>query len=327
MKQKVLLTGAAGFIGAEVARQLLEQNYDILALDNMNNYYDPKLKDYRCQQLKKTFGDRFNFIQLDIEDKKALQEVFKAHKFDAVINLAARAGVRYSLENPYVYMTTNAMGTLNLLELMKDFNVKKFVLASTSSLYAGAAMPFEESKLVNRPLSPYAVSKLAAETMAYSYHHLYGIDVTVLRYFTVYGPAGRPDMGMFRFIKWIDEGAPIDLFGDGTQARDFTYVSDIARGTILAMKPLGYEIINLGGGNNPVLINDVISRIEKVIGKKSNVINKPFHQADVKETWASIEKAERLLGWKPTVTLDEGIANSVKWYCDNRKFTHTISIN
>lgn len=191
------------------------------------------------------------------------------------------------------------------------------VLASTSSLYAGQPMPFREDLPVNTPISPYAASKKAAEMLAYSYHYLYGLDVSVVRYFTVFGPAGRPDMSIFRFIKWIDEGTPIELFGDGSQARDFTYVDDIARGTIAAVKPVGYEIINLGGGNNPISINEVIAFIETALGKQAAIQRKPFHRADMKQTYADISKAGHLLGWSPEVAPHEGFARTVRWYREN----------
>jgi len=205
-------------------------------------------------------------------------------------------------------MSTNAQGTLNLLECMKDHGVKKFVLASTSSLYAGQPMPFKEDLPVNEPISPYAASKKAAEAMAYTYHHLYDIDVSILRYFTVYGPLGRPDMSPFRFAKWIKEGTPITLYGDGTQARDFTHVDDIARGTIMALKPVGYEIINLGGGNNPISINQMIEMMEEELGENAIVDQKPFNESDMKVTWANVDKAGELLGWKVSVSFEEGLA-------------------
>jgi len=225
-------------------------------------------------------------------------------------------------------MTTNAMGTLNILDMMHKHKVNKIVLASTSSLYAGQAMPFIETLPVNTPISPYAASKKAAEVMTYSYHYLYGIDATIVRYFTVYGPAGRPDMSIFRFIKWIDEGIPIELFGDGSQARDFTYVDDIAKGTIKAMKPLGFEIINLGGGNNPISMNTVISKLEILLNKKAKyATNKPFHIADIKETWADIEKAHKLLNWQPSISLDQGLEKSVAWYLENKSWLKDIKLD
>ena len=315
---KYLVTGAAGFIASQTAKFLLEDGHEVVGVDNMNDYYDVRLKEHRLQTL--TPHKNFRFSKTDIEDKAALAKIFKENKFDGVLNLAARAGVRYSMEHPAVYMTTNAMGTLNIMDLMRDHGVNKMVLASTSSLYAGQPMPFLETLPVNTPISPYAASKKAAEVMAYTYTFLYKMDVSVVRYFTVYGPAGRPDMSIFRFIKWIDEGTPIELFGDGTQARDFTYVDDIARGTIAALKPVGYEIINLGGGNNPIDLMTVIGMIEKFLGKKAKIANKEFHIADIKETWADISKANKILGWKPTVSLEEGVRRSVEWHLANKHY-------
>ena len=320
----ILVTGCAGFIGYKTVQLLLENGYRVVGLDNMNNYYDVRIKEWRLNNLKKL--DNFIFKQIDIENLKDVTSIFSEYPVDSVINLAARAGVRYSMENPHVYLTTNANGTLNLLEAMREKKIKKMVLASTSSLYAGQEMPFNEELPVNTPISPYAASKKAAEVMCYSYSYLYNMDISVVRYFTVYGPAGRPDMCMFRFIKWIDEGTPIELFGDGSQARDFTFVDDIANGTIKALKPLGYEIINLGGGKNPISINYVISKIEEYLGKKAVIENKPFHKADIKETWANIDKAARLLNWNPTITLDEGIKLSVEWYLDNKNWVKDVKL-
>lgn len=322
--QKYLVTGAAGFIGYQTVRELLSQGHEVVGIDNMNDYYDVRLKEHRLGFMKDESG--FEFHQLDIENLEGTRALFKSHKFDAVINLAARAGVRYSMENPHVYMTTNAHGTLNLLECMREFDIKKMVLASTSSLYAGQKMPFVETLPVNTPISPYAASKKAAEVMAYSYHYLYGMDISVVRYFTVYGPAGRPDMSIFRFIKWIDEGTPITIFGDGSQSRDFTYVTDIAKGTILATKEVGYEIINLGGGNEPVSLNTVIEMIEKYLGKKHQRVEKEWHKADMDSTQADISKAQKLLGWSSQVSLEEGIRLSVEWYLANQKFCRQIEV-
>jgi UDP-glucuronate 4-epimerase len=215
---------------------------------------------------------------------------------------------------------------LNILECQNRHGVKKLVLASTSSLYAGSPMPWREDLPVNTPLSPYAATKKAAELMAHSYHLLYGLDITIVRYFTVFGPAGRPDMSIFRFIKWIDEEKPLELFGDGSQSRDFTYIDDIARGTILAAKPLGYEVINLGGGRNPISIQTVIAFIEKSLGKKAKIAGKPFHIADIKESWADIAKAQILLGWKPQVQVEEGFRRSVKWYQENKSWLQGIQL-
>lgn len=321
----ILLTGAAGFVAYKTAELLLREGHRVIGIDNMNDYYDIRLKAYRRDLLIKQY-ESFSFIECDIEDKARLREIFQNENFDAVINLAARAGVRYSMENPFVYMTTNALGTLNLLELMREFNIQKMVLASTSSLYAGLPMPFSEDLPVNEPISPYAASKKAAEVMAYTYHHLYNIDVTVVRYFTVYGPAGRPDMSPFRFIQWIITDTPIELFGDGTQARDFTYVDDIAAGTVKALKPVGYEIINLGGGNNPISLQTMIALMEKYLGKKARIAQKPFHKADMKETWADISKAEKLLGWKPTISFEEGIRRTVDWHLYEQEWVKDLKL-
>ncbi len=338
-----LVTGVAGFIASKVAEFLLAKGHTVVGVDNLNDYYDVRLKDYRLASLlqqkdwwsgsnptasqfqgavKSVAG--FHFRSLDIENLQGLDALFSEFKFDAVFNLAARAGVRSSMENPYVYLSTNTLATLNVLECQRKYGVKKHVLASTSSLYAGCEMPFTEDLPVNTPLSPYAATKKGAEVMAYSYHKLYGLDTTVVRYFTVFGPAGRPDMSVFRFIKWIDEGKPLELFGDGTQSRDFTYVDDIAQGTILAAKPLGYEIINLGGGRNPISLQTLISFIESALGKKAQISAKPFHAADVKETWADITKAERLLGWLPAVSPEDGFRRSVEWHLANRDWLREI---
>jgi UDP-glucuronate 4-epimerase len=328
MSKKYLVTGAAGFIASQVSKQLLDQGKRVVGVDNLNDYYDVRLKNWRLEQLNAhPNAENFSFARLDIEDQAKLSDLFRAEgPFDAVLNLAARAGVRYSMENPHVYLSTNAEGTLNLLECMRTHGCKKLVLASTSSLYAGQKMPFTEDLAVNEPLSPYAASKKAGELMAYSYHKLYQMDISVVRYFTVFGPAGRPDMSIFRFIKWIDEEMPIEMFGDGSQSRDFTYVDDIARGTIAAIQDVGYKIINLGGGRNPVSLNTIISMLEELLGKKAKIDHKPFHVADLTETWADISKAKRLLGWEPQVSLDEGLEKSVQWYMENQHWLKEVQV-
>ncbi len=322
--KKVLVTGAAGFIASRVTLQLLDQGVEVVAIDNFNDAYDARLKEHRMTWFEGKDG--LTFVKGDIEDKALVDRLFDEHDFDVVFNLAARAGVRYSLENPDVYFSTNVDGTRHLLQAMRFHDVKKIILASTSSLYAGLPMPFTEDKPVDRPLSPYAASKKAAEVLAYTYHHLFGLDVSILRYFTVYGPAGRPDMAPFRFIRWIDEGTEIEMFGDGSQARDFTYVDDIARGTILAAKPLGYEIINLGGGKRPTSLMQLIDAMEQRLGKKATIDHKPFHSADMMETWADISKAEELLGWKPTIELEEGLDKTIEWYQANKELAQALVI-
>ena len=323
MKQ-ILVTGAAGFIGSRVSEMLLKEEYEVIGIDNLNDYYDTRLKLWRLDNLKKSVN--FKFYQIDIENYSDLKLIFQAHCPKAVINLAARAGVRYSLENPFIYLSTNAGGCLNFLELCRQYKVPKFILASTSSLYAGQKMPFKEDLPVNTPISPYATSKKAAESMAYTYHYLYGIDVTILRYFTVYGPAGRPDMSPFRFIKWIMKGSSLEIFGDGSQQRDFTYIDDIARGTIKALRPLDYEIINLGS-NKPYRLDESIKLMEEYIGREAKCNNKEFLKVDMKVTWADVEKAKKLLDWRPRVSLEEGIKRTIQWTKENWEWVKNIKIN
>lgn len=313
--KKVLLTGAAGFIGAKTAEKLLAQNIEVVAIDNLNDYYDIDLKKKRLGPL--LAHPHFKFLAIDIEHKGALMGLFNEHKFDVVYNLAARAGVRYSMENPNIYMSTNAQGTLNLLECMKLHKTPKFILASTSSLYAGQAMPFKEDLAVNTPISPYAASKKAAEVMAYSYHYLYGIDVSVVRYFTVYGPAGRPDMSPYIFADKLLKGEELPVFGTGNQSRDFTFVDDIADGTILAAKNVGYEIFNLGGGNNPYTLHQMIALMEKESGLKAKLKTEDAIKADMDVTWADITKAKSMLGWEPKIEFEEGIKRLIKWHQAN----------
>jgi len=322
----ILLTGAAGFIGSKTCELLLNQKHQVFGVDNLNDYYEPTFKKFRLKELSKY--DNFKFTELDIENYQELHAIFKLYKFDIIINLAARAGVRYSLENPFIYAQTNFIGSLNLLDLMRKYKVDKYVMASTSSIYADSQMPFLESLSVNTPISPYAATKKAAELMAYTYHHQFGIDVSIVRYFTVYGPSGRPDMSVLRFIKWIDEGKPILLYGNGTQSRDFTYIDDIARGTILAsMAKIGYEVINLGGGNNPITISSLINKIENLLNKKAIIDSRPFHAADVDSTWANIDKANNILDWQPKINLDKGLRNTVDWYLQNKSWLASLNFH
>lgn len=329
----ILLTGIAGFVGWKTAQLLVEQGHSVVGVDNLNDYYDQNLKLWRLKDLGFSADGALrledsevlesgkgpvSFQKFDIENRESVDALFAAHKFDAVINLAARAGVRASIEDPYIYFHTNTDGTVNLLEAMRKNSVEKYVLASTSSLYAGQPLPFKEDLPVNTPISPYAASKKAAEAAAYTWHHLYGIDVSVCRYFTVYGPAGRPDMSPLRFLKWIDNGQPIQLFGDGTQRRDFSYIDDIADGTVKALKLVGYEVFNLGGGNEPVAINTMIEAFEKHLGKKAIIDYLPFNKADMVDTQADNAKAREVLGWDPKVLPEDGFARTVEWYRGNR---------
>jgi UDP-glucuronate 4-epimerase len=318
-----LVTGAAGFIASRVAELLLERGDTVTGVDNLNDAYDVRLKEWRLRQLEAL--PKFTLQRADISDAEAMAALFRSTRFDAVINLAARAGVRQSVENPQVYLDTNVTGTLVLLRLCVEHDVKKFVLASTSSLYGGAnPRPYVESLNTDHPLSPYAASKKAAEALSFTYHFLYGIDVTVLRYFTVYGPAGRPDMSLFRFVQWITEGKPVIVFGDGRQERDFTYVDDIARGTIAGLKPVGYEIVNLGS-DEPLVLADAIRIVEECTGQSARIVSHPRHPADVLATWADINKARSLLGWCPQMNARTGIAHLVRWYNANRSWAREIS--
>lgn len=320
---RVLVTGCAGLIGSKVSEALIRNHHDVVGVDNLNDAYETRLKEWRLSQLQRMSG--FTFRQLDITERRVLQEFFHSHPVQAVINLAARAGVRQSLRNPWVYYETNAIGTLNLLELCRELKIQKFVLASTSSLYAGGERPFREDQPTDRPLSPYAASKKAAETLCYTYHALFGMDITVLRYFTVYGPAGRPDMSIFRFIRWIAEGEPLLMYGDGSQQRDFTFVDDVASGTLLALKFVGYEVVNIGS-DHPTSIQDVIAMVEKRLGRTARVERLAAHPADVPATWADIGKARRLLGWEPHTTLEGGLDAAVRWYEENRSWASQIAL-
>jgi nucleoside-diphosphate-sugar epimerase len=319
-----LVTGAAGFIGARTATMLIEQGHTVVGIDNMNDSYDPRIKEYRLGKLQALKG--FEFVRDDISDKGILtrKSAVTDRKFDGVINLAARAGVRFSVENPWVFLEANVMGTLNMLEVCRQFGCKKFILASTSSIYGeNPEYPTPETASSSEPMQPYAASKKGAEALAHSYHHLFDIDVTVVRYFTVYGPAGRPDLAIFRFVQWIMEDRPIRINGDGTQSRGFTYVDDIARGTIAALKPLGYEIINLGG-HEVVSINGLVELVEKLTGKKANVQYGPPNLADMFMNQANVTKAREMLGWNPQVNLAEGIGNLIEWYKAERSWAKDI---
>jgi nucleoside-diphosphate-sugar epimerase len=319
---RYLVTGAAGFIGSKVAEQLLERGDAVVGIDNLNDAYDVRLKEWRLADLQARAG--FSFQRIDISDRAAVSALFASDRFDGVINLAARAGVRQSVENPWVYVETNSTGSLNLLGACVERGVGKFVLASTSSLYgAENPRPYSEDASTDRPLSPYAASKKAAEAMAYTFHYLHGLDVTVLRYFTVYGPGGRPDMSLFRFVQWISEGRPVTVFGDGRQERDFTFVDDVARGTIAALAPAGYDIINLGS-DQPVVLIDAVRLVEEYVGRKAAIETQPRHPADVEATWANIEKAKARLGWSPAVDFRTGVRRLVDWYQANRDWARTI---
>ena len=330
----ILLTGAAGLIGHAVAKNLLQSGRSVVAVDDLNDAYDPRLKERRLADIETSVAgsaDRFHFFRADIGDRRVVENGFPEWQavfghFDGVINLAARAGIRASVADPWIYYQTNVLGTLNLLECCRRFEIPKFVLASSSSLYgANNPLPYREDANTDCPLSPYAASKKAAETLAYSYHHLHGIDVSILRYFTVYGPAGRPDMAVFRFVRRIAEGEPIVVFGDGSQSRDFTYVDDIARGTVAAMKAVGFETFNLGG-DHPIALSELIARIGELVGREPVLEYRPVHPADATATWADISKAKDVLAWRPEVSVEEGLRRAVEWYRENREWAREVEL-
>ena len=310
---KILITGAAGFIGSHTAEALLKKRITIIGIDDLNNYYDPKIKKNNLATLNKY--NNFTFYKADIRNKKTLETIFKKHKIDKVIHLAARAGVRPSIKDPQLYKDVNITGTMNLLDLAVKHKVKQFVFASSSSVYGkNKKIPFSETDIVDCPISPYAATKKAGELICYTYHHLHKLPVVCLRFFTVYGPRGRPDMTPYLFTKLISEGKTIERYGDDNVKRDFTYITDIVDGIVASLKiKKGYEIINLGN-NNPVKLSYFISLIEKNIGKKAKIIRKPLPSGDVPITYADIRKASKILGYKPKVRIEEGIKKMVEWY-------------
>jgi len=315
---KILVTGGAGFIGSHLIIRLLDEGHKVICIDNLNAYYDPKLKEDRLRQ----FLDKIKFYKVDITDKEALEIVFLEEKIDKICHLAAQAGVRYSLENPFIYADTNYIGTLNILELAKKYKIKDIVFASTSSIYGmNKRMPFKEDDVVDNPVSIYAATKRGCELLGYSYCHLYGLNFIALRFFTVYGEYGRPDMALFKFTEAILNGKKIDVYNKGKMERDFTYVGDIVEGFLKAVEKIGvkgknldgFNIINLGCGN-PVKLMDFISVLEKKLGKKAKKNMMKMQPGDVVKTYADISKARRVLGYKPKVMVEDGVKRFVSWY-------------
>jgi len=325
---RVLVTGAAGFIGSRVCALLHEAGRQVTGIDSFNDAYDVRLKMWRWVNLENLQGLELHRMDINAD---ALERLFERHArvekgapFDAVINLAARAGVRASVEQPHLYVEANVTGALNVMEMCRKFGVRKCVLASTSSLYGKEhPTPYREDMNTDHQLSPYAATKKAAEAMAYTYHFLHKLDVSILRYFTVYGPAGRPDMTPLRFVQRIREGRPITIFGDGSQSRDFTYVDDIARGTIAALRPAGCETFNLGS-DQPLELRAMVLLIEELTQRKAVVEYKPWHPADMAATWADISKARKALDWRPQTTFREGLGRLVDWYEANRDWAKEI---
>jgi len=310
---KILVTGAAGFVGFHLSRSLLNDGYEVLGIDNINNYYDPKLKLARLEELKPY--KNFKFEKIDIANRDILTQAFQSFNPQKVVNLAAQAGVRYSIENPYAYMDSNLVGFLNIIELCRLSKIEGFVYASSSSVYGGnEKIPFSTEDRVDNPISLYGATKRANELIANSYSHLYGLHTTGLRYFTVYGPWGRPDMAMFIFTKKILAGESIPVFNNGNMKRDFTYISDIISGTRAAIdKNYKCEVFNLGNHKSERLM-DVVSLIEQNLGKKAEVELLPMQPGDVQESFADIEKSIKMLNYKPTTNVDVGIKSLIKWY-------------
>jgi UDP-glucuronate 4-epimerase len=311
---KILITGGAGFIGSNLAKKLIGRGDQVVIIDNFNDYYSPKLKEDRIKTLLK--GLKFKLYRGDIRDGKLLEKIFKKEKIDKVMHLAAMAGVRNSLKNPLLYEEVNVRGTMNLLEMAVKYKIKNFVYASSSSVYGNnKKIPFSESDSVDTPISPYAASKKCTELMAHVYSHIYKLPTTGLRFFTVYGPWGRPDMALFLFTDAILKGEPIKVFNRGRMTRNFTYVDDIVSGIITVLdKNLPYDIINIGGDKEEKLTR-FIEVIEENLGKKAKKKLMPIQPGDVPSTVADIRKLRRL-GWKPTTRIETGISNFVKWYKD-----------
>ncbi|WP_394788225.1 NAD-dependent epimerase [Rhodoferax sp.] len=333
---KILVTGAAGFIGSTASLKLLARGDEVVGLDNLNDYYDVNLKHNRLARL--TPHANFRFVQLDVGDRSGIAELFAAEKFDRVIHLAAQAGVRYSLQNPHAYVDSNLVGFVNILEGCRHSQVKHLVYASSSSVYGGnTKMPFSEHDSVDHPVSLYAATKKANELMAHTYSHLYNLPTTGLRFFTVYGPWGRPDMALFLFTKAIMEGRPIDVFNYGNMQRDFTYVEDIVEGVIRVLDRVAepnpqydsaladpatssapYRVFNIGN-NNPVPLLDFIGCIEDALGKKAEKRLLPLQDGDVPATYANTDALRDWVGFVPGTSVQTGIANFVAWYRDYYK--------
>ncbi|HSH78810.1 MAG TPA: GDP-mannose 4,6-dehydratase [Herpetosiphonaceae bacterium] len=317
MSKRYLVTGAAGFIGSHVVRALLARKDSVVGLDNLNDYYDPARKRANLEEVQggPAEKDHFRFVEGDIRDRSLVARLFAEHQFDAVIHLAAMAGVRASIEDPYLYVDVNLVGTISLLDAARESNVGNFVLASTSSVYGNTQqIPFVETDTCDRPLAPYPASKRSAELIAFAYHHLYGLNCTALRFFTVYGPRGRPDMMAYKVLDNIFFNKEVPLYNNGRMHRDWTYVEDIACGVVAAAdRPLGYEIINLGRGE-PVLLADFVRCVEELAGRRARLVPAPMMDADVAYSYADTTKARRLLGFAPQVSVAEGVQHFWEWY-------------
>jgi UDP-glucuronate 4-epimerase len=316
--KRVLVTGGAGFIGSHLCQRLLQEGYDVVCLDNFDPFYDPQIKRRNIEEIKATAGgDGFALIEGDVRDKGLLEKLLTRSSFDLVIHLAARAGVRPSIQQPLLYEEVNVAGTLTLLEACRDVGVTNLIFGSSSSVYGrNTKVPFAEDDQLDAIISPYAVTKRVGELYCYAYHHLYDLNITCLRFFTVYGPRQRPEMAIHKFVRLIHDGERIPLYGDGTARRDYTYIDDIIGGIMGAVQNLhGYGIFNLGESQT-VPLRKLISLIEKALGKKAHVEELPDQPGDVPITYADITKARRLLGYDPKVGIEEGVGRFVRWFRD-----------
>jgi UDP-glucuronate 4-epimerase len=333
---KILITGVAGFIGFHLSKKLLDESYQVIGIDNLNDYYDPKLKDDRLTQLNEYFN--FNFHKIDLKNKSYLDNIFTQYRPTHVINLAAQAGVRYSIENPYAYVDSNLTGFMNILEACRNYPVEHLIYASSSSVYGGNKVaPFSTNHNVDHPVSLYAATKKSNELMAHTYSHLYGIPTTGLRFFTVYGPYGRPDMAYFSFTKDILAGKPIKVFNHGKMERDFTYIDDIVEGIVklidkapvankewdeskddLSTSFAPYKIYNIGN-NNPVQLMRFINALESALGKEAEKVYMDMQPGDVLRTYADVSDLERDINFKPSTSIEDGLEKFVQWYLEYYK--------
>jgi UDP-glucuronate 4-epimerase len=313
-----LVTGGAGFIGSHVCERLLNSGHSVWAFDDLNPFYDPQLKRRNLRDIQ-SLAKPFEFVHGDLTDRAALDELFSSVKFDQVIHLAARAGVRPSLDEPALYQRVNVEGTVNLLEAARLSGVKKTIIASSSSVYGvNSKVPFAESDPIFAAISPYAASKLACEALGHTYHHVYGMDVAMLRFFTVYGPRQRPDLAIHKFAKLIRAGKPIPVFGDGSTARDYTYVTDTVDGVMACTeKEIGFDIFNLGESQT-VTLNYLIELLEKALGRKAIIDQQPPQPGDVPLTFADITKSRARLGYHPHIKVEEGITLFIDWFHRNK---------
>jgi len=315
----ILVTGGAGFIGSHLCGRLLREGYTVICLDNFDSFYDPNIKIKNIEGMGKKFPNQFELITGDIRNYEHLTETFKKNRIDSVVHLAARAGVRPSINNPLLYQDVNIRGTIVLLEACKEFGIKDFIFASSSSVYGeNQRVPFSEEDLDIQPISPYGATKRAGELLCYSHHHLYGMNIACLRIFTAYGPRQRPEMAIHKFTRLIEQGENVPIYGDGSSRRDYTYIDDLIEGILAVMHHhKGFEIYNLGESQTTSL-NELIRLIEEAFGKKANVKMLELQPGDVSITYADISKAERKLGYHPKIKIEEGIKRFVEWYKKER---------